>query len=132
MTIAAAIVGVLLLATVLWDAFETVVLPRRVSRQLRLTRLFYRASWPPFAACAALFKSVNRREAYLSLTGRSLVMLLPSGRGPSPRSPSCTTGRLGGGAVEGRSGLLLDFYMRAARSSRSASATWPVARRARA
>ena len=35
MTIAAAIVGVLLLATVLWDAFETVVLPRRVSRQLR-------------------------------------------------------------------------------------------------
>jgi hypothetical protein len=54
-----------------------VVLPRRVSRQLRLTRLFYRASWPPFRAGAALFKSVNRREAFLSLYGPlSLVMLL--------------------------------------------------------
>ena len=41
----AAIAGLVLLAVVLWDAFETVVLPRRVNRRLRLTRLFYRATW---------------------------------------------------------------------------------------
>ncbi len=32
----------LLLLTTLWDAFETIILPRRVTRQYRLVRLFYR------------------------------------------------------------------------------------------
>ena len=59
----AALAGLLLLLTVLWDAFETVVLPRRVSRRLRLTSLFYRATWRPFAFGARLFRTVNRREA---------------------------------------------------------------------
>jgi len=27
---------------VLWDAFETIILPRRVSGRIRLTKLFYR------------------------------------------------------------------------------------------
>ena len=72
-----AVAGIVLLATVLWDAFETVVLPRRVNRRLRLTRLFYGATWAPFARSAALLKKVNRREAYLSLYGPlSLVLLL--------------------------------------------------------
>jgi Ion channel len=110
----AAIAGVLLLATVLWDAFETVVLPRRVNRRLRPTQLFYRATWRPFARGAALFASVNRREAYLSLYGPlSLVLLLALwatglitafallhyGTGSAVAMPS------------ERSGLLLDFYM---------------------
>ena len=36
--------GALLLAVTLWDAFETMVLSRRVSRRTRLTTLFYRLS----------------------------------------------------------------------------------------
>ena len=114
MTIAAAILGVLLLATVLWDAFETVVLPRRVSRQLRLTRLFYRASWPPFAGCAALFKSVNRREAFLSLYGPlSLVMLLALWAGGLITAFAFLHYGAGSAVAlsKERSGLLLDFYM---------------------
>jgi len=35
------VLGAVLLATVLWDAFETIILPRRVSGRIRLTRLFY-------------------------------------------------------------------------------------------
>lgn len=77
MTIVAAIGGILLLAVVLWDAFETVVLPRRVNRRFRLTRLFYRWTWAPYSASASLFRT-NRREAYLSLYGPLSLLLLLS------------------------------------------------------
>src|SRR3989441_6998950 len=70
--------GALLLAVVLWDAFETIILPRRVNRRLRLTRAFYRATWTPWAASARLVRAGNRRELFLSFYGPlSLVLLLP-------------------------------------------------------
>jgi hypothetical protein len=72
----AAVAGALLLAIVLWDAFETIVLPRRITRRLRLTRLFYRAAWPPFTAGRRLVPA-RRHETYLSFFGPlSLVVLL--------------------------------------------------------
>ena len=37
---------ILLIVGVLWDAFETAVLSRRVSSGTRLTTLFYRLTWP--------------------------------------------------------------------------------------
>ena len=40
MAILAGMFGLLLIAVIMWDAFEVVVLPRRVIRRLRLTRLF--------------------------------------------------------------------------------------------
>jgi hypothetical protein len=110
----AAIAGIVLLASVLWDAFETVVLPRRVSRRVRLTRVFYRATWAPFALGATLFKSVNRREAYLSLYGPlSLVMLLALwAAGLITAFALLHYGAGSAVAMPGqRSGLLLDFYM---------------------
>ncbi|OLC70619.1 MAG: metal transporter [Gemmatimonadetes bacterium 13_1_40CM_4_69_8] len=71
------VAGIALLLVVLWDAFETVVLPRRVNRRVRLTRLFYRATWRPFATSARLVRRGNRREAYLSFYGPlSLLFLL--------------------------------------------------------
>src|SRR5207248_1091494 len=39
------IVGVTLILAVLEDAFEAIVLPRRVTRPYRLARLYYRAVW---------------------------------------------------------------------------------------
>jgi hypothetical protein len=69
--------GVLLLAGVLWDAFETVVLPRRVNRRLRLSSLFYFFTWSPFARAGALVGNANRRESILSFYGPlSLVLVL--------------------------------------------------------
>ena len=109
-----AVAGVLLLATVLWDAFETVVLPRRVNRRLRLTRLFYRATWAPFARSAALFKTVKRREAYLSLYGPlSLVLLLALWACGLIAAFALLHYSVGSAvAMSGeRSGLLLDLYM---------------------
>ena len=45
--------GAALILLVLWEAFETIVLPRRVTRRVRLTRLFYRATWRPWVALGA-------------------------------------------------------------------------------
>ena len=72
----AALASGAVLALVLWDAFETIVVPRRVSRRLRLTRLFYRATWQPFAALARRIRSVKRRETVLSVYGPLSLLLL--------------------------------------------------------
>ena len=45
MSILAAIVGIVVILLVAQDAFETIVLPRRVTRRIRITRLFYRITW---------------------------------------------------------------------------------------
>ena len=68
--------GALLLLVVLWDAFETVILPRRISRRFRLARFFYRVTWGPWRAAAPLL-GPRRREAFLAVYGPlSLLMLL--------------------------------------------------------
>jgi len=71
-----AVISVALLATVLLEAFETVVLPRRVTRRIRLTRLFYRVTWRPWAALARRLGSRARREAYLGFFGPLSLLLL--------------------------------------------------------
>jgi hypothetical protein len=42
-----AVVGAVMIAVVLWEAFETIILPRRIVRSRRLTALFYRVTWRP-------------------------------------------------------------------------------------
>ena len=49
----AAALAALMILFILWDAFQTIVLARRVSRRFRLTRLFYRSFWAPWRAAAA-------------------------------------------------------------------------------
>jgi hypothetical protein len=61
---------------VLWEVFETIVLPRRVTRQFRLTRLFYRSTWIPYAALAGLRKTRKKRDALLSYYGPLSLLLL--------------------------------------------------------
>jgi len=71
-----ALVGATLLGAVLRDAFETIILPRRVSRRFRITRLFYRGTWLPWRATAQRLPA-KRREAFLSVYGPlSLLALL--------------------------------------------------------
>ena len=40
MFILTGLIGIVLIVVVLWDVFETIVLPRRVTRRFRLTRAF--------------------------------------------------------------------------------------------
>jgi hypothetical protein len=77
MNILALIAGSILVLAILLDAFETIVLPRRVTRSFRFTALFYRITWRPWAAMARFVPSPRRRESYLSYFGPlSLIVLL--------------------------------------------------------
>jgi hypothetical protein len=77
MHIFAAIAGVLIIVSVLLDAFETVVLPRRVQRQFRISAWFYRKTWVPWRKLSARIKSPSRRENVLGYFGPlSLIVLL--------------------------------------------------------
>ena len=71
------IVSVILLSVILWDAFEAVVLPRRVTRRFRFTRFFYRSTWLPWSWFAKRMRPGNLRDIYLSIYGPlSLLFLL--------------------------------------------------------
>jgi hypothetical protein len=77
MSILLVIAGFIIIAEILWDAFEAIILPRRVTRRVRLTRLFYQYTWMPLSAIARRMHSIKRRERYLGFFGPlSLIMLL--------------------------------------------------------
>jgi hypothetical protein len=77
MTYIVALLGFMLSAVVLWDAFEMVILPRRVTHRFRLARVFHRFSWRLWFAAARWMRDDNRRETYLSIFGPlSLLVLL--------------------------------------------------------
>jgi hypothetical protein len=79
MHLVAAIFSVAMILIVLWDAFEAIILPRRVTRRIRLTRLFYRATWVPWLALVRRVQKAKRRETLLSFYGPlSLLLLLSS------------------------------------------------------
>lgn len=66
-----------LILIILWDAFEAIVLPRRVTRRFRLTRVFYRVTWTPWSAMARRIRTGKQREKHLSFFGPlSLILLL--------------------------------------------------------
>ncbi|HUS06285.1 MAG TPA: potassium channel family protein [Bryobacteraceae bacterium] len=71
-----ALLGVFIILIIVWDAFETIVLPRRVTRQLRLTRLFYMLLWRSWKAVAGYIPPGKRREGVLSLFGPLSLLLL--------------------------------------------------------
>jgi len=71
-----AIFGALIIASVLWEAFETVVLPHRVARRFRVTRLVYRSMWLPWRAIARLHKKPKNRETFLSYFGPLSILIL--------------------------------------------------------
>lgn len=75
MRVFAALIGVVLGAGVLRDAFETVILPRRVAG-LRLSKIFYQLSWKPWAAVGRRMPPSDRRETFLSWYGPISLLFL--------------------------------------------------------
>lgn len=76
MRILIAVAGLVLLCAVLWDVFETILLPRRVTRQFRITRTYYRYLWWIWARLARLIRSSRIRQSYLSYFGPLSLLLL--------------------------------------------------------
>jgi len=77
MFVIATVAGFILIFSALLDAFETIVLPRRVQRHFRLTAWFYRRTWRPWRSLARYIKTPGRRENFLGYFGPlSLIFLL--------------------------------------------------------
>ncbi|HXX77540.1 MAG TPA: potassium channel family protein [Ktedonobacteraceae bacterium] len=77
MKVLAVIVGVILIFAIIRDSFETVVLPRRVSRRFSFSHFFYISTWMLWSSIARKMRPGNRREYYLSYYGpASLIVLL--------------------------------------------------------
>jgi len=71
------ICGILCVLAVLLDAFQTIILPRRATGRIRLTRIFYIATWLPWRFIAIRFRNPRKRETALSFYGPlSLIFLL--------------------------------------------------------
>jgi hypothetical protein len=76
-SVVAIIFGLIIIWAVLLDAFETVVLPRRVTRHFKLTAWFYRRTWIPWRGIARRIKTISRQQNFLGYFGPlSLILLL--------------------------------------------------------
>src|ERR1700683_2089454 len=71
-----AVAGVLIVAVVLWEAFETIVLPRRVARRVGLKRYVYGGMWAPWKAVARRMQKAKSRETFLSYFGPLSLLIL--------------------------------------------------------
>ncbi len=77
MRLLAVIFGIALIALVAQDGFETIILPRRVTRRIRLAVLFYRTTRFGWISLAHLMRSSARRDSFLGYSGPlSLLALL--------------------------------------------------------
>ncbi|TMC46994.1 MAG: two pore domain potassium channel family protein [Chloroflexi bacterium] len=69
MNVIAALAGIVLVILVLWDVFVSMVLTRRATRQLQLTRGLVYAFRRVYAALARALHDMSRRENVLSVVG---------------------------------------------------------------
>jgi len=77
MRILAFVAGIACLFIVLLDAFQTIILPRRATGRFRLTRIFYIATWKPWAFVTRRLGNARKRETVFSFYGPlSLILLL--------------------------------------------------------
>lgn len=79
--ILAAVGAIALILTILWDVFETIVLPRRINRRFRVAAIVNRVTWAPWSGLARMLyqkdEDEGRREGFLSLYGPlALIFLL--------------------------------------------------------
>ena len=114
MAVIAAITGVSLIIVVLWEGFETIVLPRRVTRRFRLTRFFYRRTWRPWAAIIRSIVPPRRQDTWLSYFGPLSLLLLLSVWAVGLISGFALLHWANGSAVvthDGSAGLLTDLYL---------------------
>src|SRR5262245_3474985 len=73
---AAFLAGVAVVVIVIWDAFEVIILPRRVTRRFRLSRFFYRNLWRIWKSLAQLIPARKARESSFGIFGPISLLIL--------------------------------------------------------
>ena len=76
MHVLALIAGLFFGLGVTLDAFQTIILPRRPTGRLRITRIFYILTWTPWVAVAERVENRKVREQIYSIYGPLSLLLL--------------------------------------------------------
>lgn len=76
MAILLALLSLALVAAILWDSFEAMIFPRRITRRVRPTRFFYRSTWMLWSFAARRMKPGRGRESFLSVFGPLSMLAL--------------------------------------------------------
>lgn len=114
MRIVVALFGIALIILVLWEGFETIVLPRRVTRHFRLTRFFYQNTWRPWVKVVRALIPRQEHESWLSYFGPlSLLFLLSFWAGGLIFGFALIHWALGSAvlSMDGSTGFFTDFYL---------------------
>jgi nitrate reductase NapE component len=74
--VGALVAALLLLSLSLHDAFEVMLLPRRIDRRVRLMNIVFRAGWTVWVRGARRLPPGQRREHFLSLFGALAMLML--------------------------------------------------------
>ena len=72
----AGVLGMIFCAGVVLDAFQTIILPRRPTKRIRITRYFYMATWAPWCWMADATGNKKTREQIYSVYGPLSLLLL--------------------------------------------------------
>jgi hypothetical protein len=116
MAVVASVCGIVLIVVVLWEGFETIILPRRVIRRFRLTHLFYQHTWRPWAKLVTSLAPPQRQETWLSYFGPlSILVLLAIWAGMMILGYALLQWALGSAVLihNGSTGFRIDLYMSA-------------------
>ncbi|MGJ7579291.1 potassium channel family protein [Variovorax sp. RHLX14] len=76
MPVTVLLLGALLVLSILVDAFEVVLLPRPVRRQVRVNRYFFRMTWAVWSRLAKLWPAGRRREDFIGVYGPLAMVTL--------------------------------------------------------
>ena len=63
------LVAFCLASLVLWEIFETIVLPRKIDRKFRVTRYYYLSTWLAYRFLSEQIAHPRRRASFLSIFG---------------------------------------------------------------
>lgn len=72
----ALLTGLALIGVIMQDAFEVMLLPRRVQRRIRLMRYFFRGTWLTWRAVAKRLPEGRQREPFLGIYGALSMVVL--------------------------------------------------------
>src|ERR1051326_4902138 len=107
--------GVAVVIVVIWDAFEVIILPRRVTRRFRISRFFYRNFWHIWKTLARLIPAKKARESAFGIFGPISLLILVAvwaiGLVYGFALMQYGAGSAGRGAVSGTSNFWTDIYL---------------------
>ena len=76
MRVLASVAGVVLLLSVLLDAFQSIILPRRPVGRFRITRVFFLITWSPWRLAALALQTRKARDQFYSIYGPLSLLVL--------------------------------------------------------